>query len=85
MWRRLEDVCAPHQVVWEWVRGHDGHPRNEYVNDLAIRAAREQLTSEALVPSAFCEWLTAKQAANHFVDYDPEQTFDTLEHQLARS
>jgi len=85
LWRRLDEVSAPHHIAWEWVRGHDGHPRNEYVNDLAIQAARAQLMSEALEPSRFSEWLTAKQAANHFLDFDPKQTFESMAHQLARS
>ena len=38
LWQRLEAAVAPHQVEWEWVRGHSGHPENERVDQLA-RAA----------------------------------------------
>ena len=33
--------------------GHNGHPKNEFVDYLAVRAAREQLTSDGLVESGF--------------------------------
>jgi ribonuclease HI len=57
LWKELDRVAARHEVRWEWVRGHAGHPRNEYANDLAVRAAREQDASKGLVPSGFEEWL----------------------------
>jgi ribonuclease HI len=44
LWQRLEAALSPHQVEWEWVRGHSGHPENERVDQLA-RAAIRQLDS----------------------------------------
>ena len=38
LWQRLESALGLHQVEWEWVRGHHGHPENERVDALA-RAA----------------------------------------------
>lgn len=38
LWQRLETALAPHQVEWQWVRGHSGHVENERVDQLA-RAA----------------------------------------------
>lgn len=38
LWQRLETALSRHQVEWQWVRGHDGHPENERVDALA-RAA----------------------------------------------
>ena len=35
LWRRLEIAAAPHDVRWEWVRGHDGHVENERADALA--------------------------------------------------
>ena len=35
LWQRLEAALSPHQVEWEWVRGHSGHPENERVDQLA--------------------------------------------------
>jgi ribonuclease HI len=57
LWKELDREAARHKVRWEWVRGHAGHPRNEYANDLAVRAAREQDASNGLVASGFEEWL----------------------------
>jgi ribonuclease HI len=57
LWQELDGVAARHRVEWAWVRGHAGHPRNEYANDLAIRAAREQDDSGGFVPSGFEAWL----------------------------
>jgi ribonuclease HI len=42
LWQRLEQAVSPHQVEWQWVRGHDGHEENERADRLAV-AAREQL------------------------------------------
>ena len=47
---------------WRWVRGHRGHPQNEYANHLATRAAAAQDTSAGLVPSNFEAWLTTARA-----------------------
>lgn len=57
LWQALDRAAGRHEVTWSWVRGHAGHPRNEYTNDLAIRAAREQTESGGLVESGFPEWL----------------------------
>ncbi len=42
LWQRLDKAIAPHEVKWEWVRGHNGHPENERADQLAV-AARETL------------------------------------------
>lgn len=41
LWQRLDEVRAPHQVDWLWVRGHAGHPENERADALASAAARQ--------------------------------------------
>ena len=41
LWQQLEAALAPHQVEWEWVRGHSGHPENERVDQLARAAIRQ--------------------------------------------
>ncbi len=35
LWRRLDAAAARHQVTWEWVKGHAGHPENEHADELA--------------------------------------------------
>ncbi len=35
LWRRLDDAAARHDVTWEWVKGHAGHPENERADELA--------------------------------------------------
>ena len=35
LWQRLDAAAARHQVRWEWVKGHAGHPENERADELA--------------------------------------------------
>lgn len=79
LWQRLTEAVAGHGVRWQWVRGHAGHVKNEYVNHLAIMAASEQVHSEGAIPSHFEEWLGAQQARGRFVDDDPDAEFDEHE------
>jgi ribonuclease HI len=57
LWRDLARAAVRHEVDWRWVRGHAGHPQNEYVNQLAISAAKTQSSSPGLIASRFGEWL----------------------------
>jgi ribonuclease HI len=82
LWQALLASARRHQVQWTWVRGHRGHPKNEYANDLAVLAAREQRTSEGLVESGFAAWLAAKREAGLFAGYDPDADFAALEARL---
>ena len=61
LWQELVAAAAAHRVQWQWVRGHAGHPQNEYANDLAVRAAREQTSSDGARTSGFDEWLEAQR------------------------
>ncbi|MEM9428685.1 MAG: ribonuclease HI [Pseudomonadota bacterium] len=38
LWQALDAAGSRHRVVWEWVKGHAGHPENERADALA-RAA----------------------------------------------
>ncbi len=40
LWKRLDAAQQRHQVSWEWVKGHAGHPENERADELA-RAGME--------------------------------------------
>jgi ribonuclease HI len=35
LWQRLDAARARHDVTWEWVKGHAGHPQNERADALA--------------------------------------------------
>ncbi|SIO52172.1 ribonuclease HI [Rhodovulum sp. ES.010] len=35
LWQRLDAAQARHEVRWEWVKGHAGHPENERADELA--------------------------------------------------
>ena len=35
LWQRLDAAQARHQVRWEWIKGHAGHPENERADELA--------------------------------------------------
>lgn len=39
LWKRLLKAKDPHQVIFIWVKGHDGHPQNERCDTLATTAA----------------------------------------------
>jgi ribonuclease HI len=43
LWQQLDAAIAGHQIQWEWVRGHSGHPENELADELANRAIDELL------------------------------------------
>ena len=83
LWRELVDAASQHDVQWTWVRGHRGHPKNEYANDLAVLAAREQRASGGAVESEFPAWLAARQAKGQYPGYDPDADFAELERRIA--
>ena len=35
LWKRLDAAASRHEVTWEWVKGHAGHPENERADELA--------------------------------------------------
>jgi len=69
LWQELDRERARHDLRPVWVRGHVGHPENEYANFLATRAAKEQTSSGGLVRSGFEDWLGAERAKKRYVDY----------------
>ena len=73
LWQTLDALAAPHDIHWRWVRGHKGHPKNEYADFLATRAAREQTSSGGLAESGFAEWLEGQRAKKRYGDYDPDK------------
>lgn len=72
LWQALKKLADGHDIRWRWVRGHNLHPRNEYANFLATRAASEQRGSGGLVPSGFLDWLLLEKAKGNYADFDPD-------------
>ncbi len=40
LWEEILKLCDHHQVRFEWIRGHTGHPENERCDRLAVLAAK---------------------------------------------
>lgn len=62
LWRRLLAAARPHEIMFEWVRGHTGDPRNERVDRAAnSAAARAYLAAESPPAAGDCaqEWTLA--------------------------
>jgi len=71
LWKELVEAARRHRVDWRWVRGHAGHPHNEYANFLATRAARQQTSSDGLLESGFAEWLaTERRESERYAEFD---------------
>lgn len=43
LWLRLDELVAQHDVQWDWVKGHSGHPENDMADALANRGIDELL------------------------------------------
>jgi ribonuclease HI len=41
LWEALDEQVGRHEVRWEWVKGHAGHPENERADALARRGIDE--------------------------------------------
>ena len=41
LWKELDAEVRKHEVSWEWVKGHSGHPENERADELANRGIDE--------------------------------------------
>jgi len=83
LWQQLVASAGKHEAQWTWVRGHQGHAKNEYANDLAVAAATEQHTSDGAVVSGFQTWLDAKRAKGHYLEYDPDAAYRALADRIA--
>jgi len=35
-WQELVELCKPHEVTFQYVRGHSGHPENEECDRMAV-------------------------------------------------
>ena len=72
LWKEAVAATEPFECQWNWVRGHNGQPQNEYANHLATHAAAEQTNSGGLRPSEFDSWLAARtEGRNGFRETAP--------------
>ena len=45
LWEELDDQTERHTMKWSWTKGHAAHEDNNRADELASRAAREQVCS----------------------------------------
>jgi ribonuclease HI len=82
LWRALRASLDDHDATLCWVRGHAGHLKNEFANDLAVKAAKEQLTSAGVVATTFPAWLATQREKGRYLTDDPDESFSSLEQRL---
>ena len=77
LWKQAVEAVAPFETQWNWVRGHNGQPQNEYANHLATRAAADQSSSGGLVSSDFDSWIAARgeNAFREMAPFPEHRTF----------
>jgi ribonuclease HI len=90
LWQAAVESASRHVVEWRWVRGHQGHPQNEYANHLATRAAATQEQSSGLVASTFEAWWgeveSRGRSTRAIAPFPPRDSFRpaaSLRHELA--
>jgi len=50
LWLRYLDISKLHNIKFNWVRGHNGHPENERCDELAVAAGKQK---NLLIDSVF--------------------------------
>jgi ribonuclease HI len=48
LWQELDELVSKHQVSWTWTKGHASNDDNNRCDELASRAAREQIDSNGV-------------------------------------
>ncbi len=43
LWEQLLELLEKHEVEFEWIKGHSGHPENEKCDQLAVQESRKFL------------------------------------------
>ena len=46
LWMMLDELVNAHEAHWKWTKGHAAHEDNNRCDELASRAAEEQISSE---------------------------------------
>jgi ribonuclease HI len=39
LWLKFLELHKKYEIIWHWVKGHNGHPENEKCDQLAVQAA----------------------------------------------
>jgi ribonuclease HI len=47
LWILLDQLAGAHRTQWHWTKGHASHEDNNRCDELASRAAAEQISSES--------------------------------------
>ena len=63
-WARLDRARAPHEIKWEWLRGHAGHTAQEAVDRAARRLAALERVEESVLRDAEAEVAGFEQPAS---------------------
>ena len=86
LWQELDLLLSRHEVRPSWVRGHMGHPENEYANHLATSAAKKGTESGGMIESGFLAWLRQERDKGRYLEYPefqpPAQRFPAGEKHL---
>jgi len=51
LWVMLDGLVNAHQAKWVWTKGHASHEDNNRCDELASRAAEEQISSDPMPPA----------------------------------
>jgi ribonuclease HI len=54
-WQKLEAAAKPHQIKWQWIKGHDGHEVQEVADETARRIATLGYVDAVLLDDAAAE------------------------------
>ena len=52
LWQQLDEARSRHDVHWEWIKGHAGHPENERADALARAGMKPFKPKKAPTPEA---------------------------------
>ena len=77
LWKAVDAAVSRHDLSAHWVRGHQGHPENEFADWLAKRAAADKRQSGGLVTSVYTEWLEEQREKGRLLDvmeFEPPET-----------
>lgn len=54
-WEKLENAALPHQITWQWIKGHAGHEVHEIVDKMARKIASMGRVDTAVLDEAVAE------------------------------